>query len=400
MLAFGFLMKFRYICSKLQAIGCWLHSFIHTNAIFMKTLTFIFLFCYYFSCFVQAQVIVNEATTEVVKATEFSIPSSPAFIMLDASPDRITKPGLPRNFKVDWSLKSYSLSPNLALEAQPIWLLFFDRSPLSKYQKANGLVKMFSTISLSAGTVQRDTINWLAIAGKMNIYRSRDPLTDRELLDSLNMVVGQDEELMQQQLETLKKQNSKLKSKKDAESIKMQTQLNKSIDSLKIELINKQTLRKQTVRDLQQRYVRRHWNTSYLDVAYGKSYKYDKDSKLDSLVLLSERNSLWVSGSLGLGKNWLLSDMAQYNLTATSDNYMVGTNLRYSSGNNNYNFFAELFREGYSQTPDLNTFTIAYGGDFKLGRNILLSYAIRTVYTDKLHFKDVAPIANVICLMR
>ena len=190
------------------------------------------------------------------------------------------------------------------------------------------------------------------------------------------------------------------KSKKDAESIKMQTQLNKSIDSLKIELINKQTLRKQTVRDLQQRYVRRHWNTSYLDVAYGKSYKYDKDSKLDSLVLLSERNSLWVSGSLGLGKNWLLSGMAQYNLTATSDNYMVGTNLRYSSGNNNYNFFVELFREGYSQTPDLNSFTFAYGGDFKLGRNVLLSYAIRTKYSDKLHFKDVAPIANVICLMR
>lgn len=366
----------------------------------MKKLTFIFLFCYFFSYFAQAQVIVNEATTEIVKATEFSIPSSPAFIMLDASPDRITKPGLPRNFKVDWSLKSYSLSPNLALEAQPIWLLFFDRSPLSKYQKANGLVKMFSTISLSAGTVQRDTINWLAIAGKMNIYRSRDPLTDRELLDSLNLVVGKDEELMQQQLETLKKQHTKVKGKKDTESIKMQTQLNKSIDSLKIELINKQTLRKQTVRDLQQRYVRRHWNTSYLDVAYGKSYKYDKDSKLDSLVLLSERNSLWVSGSLGLGKNWLLSGMAQYNLTATSDNYMVGSNLRYSSGNNNYNFFVELFREGYSQTPDLNTFTFAYGGDFKLGRNILLSYAIRTVYTDKLHFKDVAPIANVICLMR
>ena len=366
----------------------------------MKTIACYCLFLLACVGLANAQVIVNEFTTEVVKATEFSIPSSPAFVMLDAAPDRITKPGLPRNFKVDWSLKSYSLAPNLSLEAEPFWLLLYDRAPIEKYQRANALLKTLSTISLSAGTMQRDTINWLAIAGKMNIYRSRDPLTDAELIDLLNLLIGDEETELVQQMVQLKGQSNRLKGRKDSISLHVQKQLNRSIDSLQRELIFKQTLRKQTTRDLQQRYVRRHWNTSYLDVAFGKSFKYAKEAKLDSLELIGEATSLWVSGSVGIGRNWLVSSMAQYNLRTAGDDYLVGLNVRYGSGTYNYNFFVESYYELFAENPDFNALTISYGGDFKIGRNVLLSYAIRTQYSEKLQFRNLLPIANVICLMR
>ena len=41
-----------------------------------------------------------------IKPTDFSLPPAPAYLLLDANSPLISKPGVIRDFKVDWSLKS------------------------------------------------------------------------------------------------------------------------------------------------------------------------------------------------------------------------------------------------------------------------------------------------------
>ncbi|QQS29603.1 MAG: hypothetical protein IPM47_01225 [Sphingobacteriales bacterium] len=347
---------------------------------------------------IYAQEAAYDEFGQVIKSTEFSIPVSPAFVMLDATPERIIKPGMPRNFKVDWSLRTYSFQPNLAIEAQPLWHLLYDRAPLSKYQKANPLLKMLSTLSGSVGIVSRDSLNNLAWGFKMNIYRSRDPLSDPELVDSLNMLVGGDERQMMSELRQLRKQADKLKGRKDAASERSRNTLFQSIDSLRAELVYFQAMRRETIRELQSRYINRHWNTSMIDVAFARSYVFDRDVTLDSLSLLSEATGMWVNASVGLGKNWLLSGMAHYTLREISDSFLWGANMRF--GNGRYNFFTEFFMQNFTRQTESNSFTIAYGGDFKLSRSVLLNFSLRNRFSNKIVLKEILPIANIICLMR
>lgn len=56
----------------------------------------------------------------IPKQTEFVIPPSPAYQMLDATSSLVNSTGTIRDFKVDWSFKTYRLAPNLAIEAQPV----------------------------------------------------------------------------------------------------------------------------------------------------------------------------------------------------------------------------------------------------------------------------------------
>ncbi|HRI27697.1 MAG TPA: hypothetical protein PK239_07495 [Chitinophagales bacterium] len=371
----------------------------------MKPTVYYLLFCALFWGLLNAATYAQDTTTntadtfgEQLKNTEFGIPVSPAFVMLDATPERIIRPALPRSFKVDWSLRTYSFAPNIALEAQPLWLLLYDKAPLSKYQKANSLLKTLSTISLSAGTTQKDSINNLAWGLKMNVYRSRDPLTDKELTDSLNMLISADEQQMTAELKALRKQMEKLRYKTDAISVKSKDKLQNAIDSIRFELMQFKTQRSELIRELQKNYIQRHWNTSMIDVAFARSYTFDRDVGLDSLNLIGKATGMWINGAVGIGTQWLISGMAQYTLSDATDTYLLGANLRY--GNGRYNFFTEAFIQNFTRLPDKNSITFAFGGDFKLSRNVLLNFALRQRFSEKLSFKEIIPIANIICLMR
>lgn len=108
----------------------------------------------------------GSAENKAAKATEFSIPSSPAFNMLNENtPSRIERYASLHDFKVDWSLtngqQGYTLSPGLAIEAQPVWLLFFDQAGAARYRNASPLLRLLSTLSLSAGTNASNEKNWL-----------------------------------------------------------------------------------------------------------------------------------------------------------------------------------------------------------------------------------------------
>ena len=94
--------------------------------------------------------------------------------------------------------------------------------------------------------------------------------------------------------------------------------------------------------------------------------------------------------------------------------FATGLNIRY--GSVRYSFFIEgFYTRSRSALPilDVNGFdtgndalvaaeriVLAYGGDLRLGNNVLLNYGIRTTVDKRLSFRGMVPIASVTCLMK
>ena len=158
---------------------------------------------------VSLPIIINtlslEAQTETESATklspkEFSIPASPVFDMMGVTPSQINKTSDIKDFKVDWSFKSYKVSPNLAIESQPFWEIFYNRKPISKYQQASKFMRFLSSTDFSLGTVQNENAERrMGYAVKMSLFKSKDPLLDGEIYE------GIDEKFTSEKEELIKK---------------------------------------------------------------------------------------------------------------------------------------------------------------------------------------------------
>jgi hypothetical protein len=58
------------------------------------------------------------------------------------------------------------------------------------------------------------------------------------------------------------------------------------------------------------------------------------------------------------------------------------------------------FDSGNDVLVDAERIVLAYGGDLRLGNNVLLNYGIRTTVDKRLSFRGMVPIASVTCLMK
>lgn len=113
---------------------------------------------------------------------EFSIPPSPVFDLMSITPSQVNKISDIKDFKVDWSFKTWRLNPNLALQAQPIWEIMYNRKSISKYYQASQFMRRLASLDVSLGTiVNEDNDRRLGYAVKMNLFRQRDPLMQQEV---------------------------------------------------------------------------------------------------------------------------------------------------------------------------------------------------------------------------
>ena len=130
---------------------------------------------------VQAQGVLTDTSTTseaVAKATDFSIPSAPAFALLDVSPANVHTPAYPRDFKVDWVVNDDQLVSNLALEAAPVWIFGFKNVTASDYRDLNPVLRQLSSLDVSVATAQQSGNQFLSAALKINVYNAADPLAD------------------------------------------------------------------------------------------------------------------------------------------------------------------------------------------------------------------------------
>ncbi len=343
-------------------------------------------------------------------ATEFAIPVSPAFDILGINPSQVTRPCNIRDFKVDWSFRSWRLKPNIAIQAQPVWEILYNRPDLRKYRKASKLMQTLSTLDISVGTIEDDDLTRrLSVAAKINLYRERDPLLSPAAFQNIESTYGEERDAIQSQIDEIKK----------LKRVNRTHEIRDSLSDVIDDLLNQRDLldrtQKERIQEVAKDYVQKYWNASYLDFAYGRIYSYQNDS-LSNLVLNGEGYAIWMNGCMGLGRKMLLSGIVKYTAINTDLSqssqmkgiFSMGANFRY--GSPRFNFFAEAFYSNSSEDvafdksnsalTQVTHFSASYGGDWRISRNVLLSYGVRTNYDDGFEFKNLIPVASVSCMMR
>jgi hypothetical protein len=126
------------------------------------------------------------ASDEIIQ--QYSIPESPAFVFLNTSPAKITRPTTPREL-VTSLLNAIDdqgrVRQGLAIEGQPSAI--FRPVSLDAYQR-RGLAYAAANLQLSLGTVRTSgdsSSTDLAYGARVTLYDGADPMADRAFTDSL-----------------------------------------------------------------------------------------------------------------------------------------------------------------------------------------------------------------------
>jgi hypothetical protein len=385
----------------------------------------------------------EDVTAGRISPKELSIPAAPVFDLMGVTPSQVTRTSDIKDFKVDWSFKSYKLNPNIAIQSQPVWEVFFNRKSLNKYQHASPLMRRLASLDVSLGTVQNeDNDRRIGYALKMNLFKEKDPLMATGIYDDIILKYDNERAQLDTQLKILKHTLD------TTTNIFIKPEVREQIRSTEEQLLGMAGKRRDEINAKVKVFVSEYWNASFLDVSAGQVYTYQTDSAGSIIKLRVNRNSgwgMWLNGGFGIGKKMLVTGLArttwyreelaftlqddatgeETGSSAIADNtlYSLGLNLRY--GNPIFNFFVEFFYEKKSlKTPVQalsETFTapsnshvlptsvnwnvvhpntMSVGGDWRVSRNIMLNYGMRFVFDQQWQFKTFSPIASISCMMR
>ena len=385
----------------------------------------------------------DETRAGRVTPKELTIPPSPVFDLMGVTSSQINRTSDIKDFKVDWSFKSWRLNPNLAIQSQPVWELFYNRKDLSKYQSTSPFMRRLASLDVSVGTVQDENNDRrIGFAVKMNLFRQKDPLMATELYAGISEKYKTERQELDTQLHELR---SKLDTTKD---LLLKPVLRSQIISTEEQLMTLNSRRNAEINSRAKVFVAENWNASSLDVAFGRVYSYKTDSAGSLKSLRLNRNTGyggWMNANIGVGRKVLLSgllratwyeeelnfllrnsstgDEVQQKAIADNTLYTMGINLRY--GSSIYTFFIEFLyekkglktpiealNESFKTPGDFEVVgstvkwdvvhpnTISFGGDWRISRSVILNYGMRCVFDKNWKFTTFIPVATVSCMMR
>jgi len=374
---------------------------------------------------------------------EFSIPPSPVFDLMSITPSQVNKISDIKDFKVDWSFKTWRLNPNLALQAQPIWEIMYNRRSLSRYYNASPVMRRLSSIDVSLGTiVNEDNDRRLGYAVKMNLFRQRDPLLQQEVYEGIDERYDLEEKDLTDKVKELNRLID------TATSVLERANARGMLRQTEEQLLGLAMRRRTEVSARARAYTEEYWNTGYLDVAYGRinTYQVDSAGRLKSLRL--NRNTgwaLWLNGGWGIGRRLFVAgllrnswyeeqlDFQIRNRTtgdilvqqAVADNRLLSAGMSLRYGGPIYNFFLEFFHErkalktasealqevftnpaGFEVVGTsvkwtvVNPNNLTFGGDWRINRNVSINYGIRSIFDKNWKFVSLQPVVTVSCMMR
>jgi hypothetical protein len=384
----------------------------------------------------------NETAAGRVSPKELTIPASPIFDLMGATPSQINRTADIKDFKVDWSLK-YGVNPNLAIQSQPVWELFYNRKNLGKYQSASGFMRKLSSLDISMGTIQDDdNYRRIGAAAKLNLYREKDPLMVKELYEDISLKYKNEKEELELQLKEAKQKLDTITNILEKPGLRSQ------IKSIEEQLNSQNSRRMSEINSRAKIFVEENWNASSLDIAIGRTHTFKSDSSGTFGMKRNNRSTgsgIWVNGNLGIGKKMLVTCMvrsfwydeqvdfrikdlitgdetAQKTLARNSVN-SLGLNFRY--GGSVYTFFFEMLYEYKKiktsdevlnksyKTPgnteiigssvkweEIHPNTLSIGGDWRISRSVIINYGMRCVFDSKWKFKTFTPVATISCMMR
>lgn len=380
---------------------------------------------------------------EKIMPREFGIPPSPLFDLMGTTPSMVAKSAALRDFKVDWSFRSWRLNPNLAIESQPIWEIFYNKKNLEKYRNASPVARLLSTTSLSLGTIVND-VNDRRVGGavKINLYQEKDPLLEKEPFEVIQQQFDDEYALLVENERYLLKRLDSVTLPSEVAFLKQQLKEND------VKLGSFYSRRNDAIKQKSKEIMSYNWNASFVDLAWGKVKTFQTDSVNALKRLRLNRNTcngVWLNFGLGVGKrgmitglmrnvfyeeqvNFILNDantgeQTALNVVANNRIFTAGINFRY--GGPVYNFFLEFIHESKSinsasdiinekfmpvqgkqiiqssvQWEELNPYNISFGGDWRVSRNVVLNFGMRLVMDGDFKTRQVIPNATIGCMMR
>lgn len=385
----------------------------------------------------------EESKSGRLSPKEFAIPPSPVFDLMGVTPSQINRTSDIKDFKVDWSFKSWRLNPNIAIQSQPVWELLYRRKDLKKYQRSDYFMRRLASLDVSLGTVQNEESDRrIGFAGKMNILKGRDPLMEKDLYEEISVRFQEEQTTLEAQLKALQEKLD------TSASIIERSAIRTEISNTSAELQTLNSRRNTEINERAALFVAEHWNAASLDVAFGRVYTYQSDSAGSLNKLRLNRNTgwgMWVNGGVPLGKRWLLSGLirttwyeeelnfllrdkntgeeTQQLAVAENKLYSAGMNLRY--GGPLYSFFVEfLYEKKALKTPiealseaftapadveivessvkwtTVHPNALSLGGDWRISRNVIINYGMRWILDKNGKSQAFIPVAGISCMMR
>lgn len=391
----------------------------------------------------RAQDATADAKTGRLSPKEFSIPVSPVFDLMGVTPSQINRTSDIKNFKVDWSFKSWRLNPNLAIQSQPFWELFYNRKDLSKYQAASGFMRKLASLDVSMGTVQNEESDRrIGMAAKLNLFKQKDPLMVKSMYEDIGLRFTEEKKSLETRLKELQFKLDTIQNVLEKPGIRAE------IRSTEEQLLSLNSRRNTEINDRAKIFIAENWNAASLDVAIGRVYTYQSDSAGSLKKLRLNRNTgwgIWMNGALPLGKRWMFSGLvrttwyeeeldfllrntqtlAEQSARAVAENklYSAGVNLRY--GGPLYSFFVEFLyekkalktpvqalKEVFAEPANMEVVSssvkwnvvhpnsLSIGGDWRISQNVIINYGMRWILD--VHGKSQAfiPVAGISCMMR
>ena len=390
-----------------------------------------------------AQDAATDAKTGRLSPKEFSIPVSPVFDLMGVTPSQINRTSDIKNFKVDWSFKSWRLNPNLAIQSQPFWELFYNRKDLSKYQSASGFMRKLASLDVSMGTVQNEESDRrIGLAAKLNLIKQKDPLMVRTMYEDIGVRFADEKKSLESRLKELQFKLDTIQNVLEKPGIRAE------IKSTEEQLASLNSRRNTEINDRAKVFIAEHWNAASLDIAFGRVYTYQSDSAGSLKKLRLNRNTgwgIWLNGALPLGKRWMLSGLVrttwyeeelefllrntqtldEQSARAVAENklYSAGMNLRY--GGPLYSFFVEfLYEKKALKTPVqalkevftepanmevvsssvkwnvVHPSSLSIGGDWRISQNVIINYGMRWILDVNGKSQAFIPVAGISCMMR
>jgi hypothetical protein len=323
----------------------------------------------------------GQSSDEVARATEFAVPSVPAFVLLDVNPAQVARPAFAKDFTLDLLVKDRGLAPDLALEFHPAWIFFFEDVDHQEYREMHPAIRLLSTLSLSAATAEKDERQNLAWAAKLSLI-SPDPLLDA----AYNSAVSDALDISDEELALLQELDDSL------EAANTDADRQRLIARYQSEIVAAEDAATELVREAVSDFHRRSWNAEALDVAIGQTFRYGGET-LGDLDFDASGVGAWVSGGTGLGtEHFLVTGLAKIVQLGDDEDLSIGGNVRF--GASRASGFVEFVH--HSPGDDLSdTRTISYGGEFRLDNERKIELGIRTGYDDDFDLRELRPIIKL-----
>ena len=306
----------------------------------------------------------------------FSIPESPAFVFLNATPATVTRPTAPREFAaaiINGIDNAGRVRQGLAIEFQPALLT----RPISlvTYQR-RGIRYILSTAQLSLGTVRSSGDSGstdLAYGVRLLLYDRTDPMADRsftgELADALGActpAVAPDFPGHREQPtgDTMDSATAVLEARIAAlEDEAGATDATACLDA--------------AVDDLAAAYAKAHWNDLTVGLAWARGHRLT-DSRVTSATDLGDR--LWLVGGAPVGTYGQLQGYLQWSRTRIAADSAKATFVAYGArltlGSSTLNGFLDVVGESRRGGPAAGrkTTTSWTGGiEFRLSDRLWLA---------------------------